>query len=257
MKTILLILCLWQGGTYKQNPQAHEVAKEAGQNEGVVPASRASIHNPCEDTTANDPSTQKHDYPEPSGWWMVIVTALYTIFSGITLYFISQQNRSIQRTERAFLVPTWDNETWINPKHINGDRMNCCFTWRFKNCGKTPGFIREAWGTIILIDDLSQLPKKPKYEAGWPFQGDPLTPDATMGGGPFLAELDDSRPFEEIQEDYRHKSKVLFAYGYTKYDDMFGKSHETRFGVRLAVSPYSMREDQFVIAGPKKYNNYK
>jgi len=50
---------------------------------------------------------------------------------------------------------------------------------------------------------------------------------------------------------------TLFVRGRVVYDDIFGKKHETRYGLRYRAAPtFNHEYDRFVIDGPKAYNRY-
>ena len=62
--------------------------------------------------------------------------------------------------------------------------------------------------------------------------GKPLRPDSGKAQTEwFSTPLETSLPYEEMESKYRSGGCFLYAYGYAKYFDAFGRSHETRFGL--------------------------
>lgn len=69
--------------------------------------------------------------------------------------------------------------------------------------------------------------------------------------------MKDPRTFQIIEEEYRSGKKILFAYGFIVYKDIFGARHQTRFGLRYrADTQFNHTYDGFFIDGPKAYNKY-
>jgi hypothetical protein len=111
-------------------------------------------------------------------------------------------------------------------------------------------------GSIQILESLGDLLPKPKYGKPVPFQSDPLIPGKTMETMVY-APMEDSRDYQTIENEFRINGKVLFAYGFVRYEDIFGRMHDTRFGVRSeAWKTFNPTEDHFVIAGPRAYNKY-
>lgn len=193
-------------------------------------------------------------------WIMPTITGIYTVATICMLFVIYGQIRSIRRTERAFLIPVWDNLVHISHPEgppVDGPiEMHHTFNVDFRNCGKTPAFIRGITAELRLIRSLEALPRIPKYGSLVPFYGDPVEA-GKVTNFPFASEIKDTRPFQEIDAEIRAGKSVLFVVGKVRYDDAFGKSHETRYGLRYRVAPsFDHQYDAFVYAGPKKYNEY-
>jgi len=88
------------------------------------------------------------------------------------------------------------------------------------------------------------------------YQGEPLQPGSTKAQTEwFTAPLETELAYEEMEAKHRRKELVLYAYGYAKYFDIFGRPHETRFGMFYDSQPsMSMELDQWVAEGPLEYN---
>jgi hypothetical protein len=58
-------------------------------------------------------------------------------------------------------------------------------------------------------------------------------------------------------DEIRAGREVLFVSGYVRYRDVFGRNHETRYGLRYRAAEVWNRDyDGFLVGGPKRYNNY-
>ena len=250
------ILCLWQGAANPHPLKSSSIEQHPKQSLSVAELPPTSVINAA-DLRKRDGEPIGESIPKwrDPQWITLSITALYTLFSGITLVAIFRQNRSIQNTERAVLVPSWNDLVHQNPE-VESGTLSHCFQWNFQNCGKTPGFIRELQGTLILLNSLDDLPLKPKFDKLVQFQSDPLIPGKMMETMIF-SPLGDSRDYQTVDAEFRKNGKILFAYGIVRYEDIFGKMHETRFGVRYeARDNFSPSNDHFVVAGPKSYNQY-
>lgn len=256
---ICLVFGLWPGSPNHQNPQTHKIQQSPRQDEGVIKPSATPVNNAItpEQGDRQTDRNQHNSFPhwKDPQWFIVDITAVYTIFSGLTLIAIFRQNRSIQNTERAVLIPSWDNLVHINPEAQPGT-LSHCFQWNFQNCGRTPAFIREIHGSLILLDSIENLPRKPDFRYRKTYQGDPLAPGARMEQM-FYSPMADARDYRTIENEFRQNGKILFAYGFVRYDDIFGRTHETRFGLRYeAWKVFAPQQDRFVVDGPSAYNKY-
>jgi hypothetical protein len=258
LRILLFILLLGPQTTHNDNAKTREVdGKAETQKKPIDPA--PVVKDSAQSISSTHNSYYEHDPPKPKRgdpqWWSVWVNFALALTTFGTLLYLRGQIRAIRNIERAFLVPMFDNVVHHNPEAENGV-LSHCFQWSFKNCGKTPAFLREVVGHMVVVDSLEKLPKNPDYRKPVTFIGDPLIGGESMTRN-FYSPMDDKRDFQAIEAEYRSRKRVLFAYGMVKYDDMFGKHHETRFGARYSISPYSIREDEFVIDGPTSYNRYK
>jgi hypothetical protein len=256
MVKVLILLCLWQGATHKDNPPAHAIHQDSGNQDDKVKPPSAPVYNPASSVNTDQNSKENRKDPTPD-WILVWITGIYTIVSGLTLWAIWHQNRSTQNAERAVLIPQWDNMVHINPEHKNGDPLSHCFQWTFANWGKGPAFIDETFAEMALIDAIESLPTRPKFGKPKHFMGDPVPPGKAFEPG-FYAPMKETRSFEIVEAEYRTGGKILYVYGFVRYRDMFGRPHETRFGLRYRAAPELRHEyDGFLMDGPKAYNKYK
>jgi hypothetical protein len=256
---LLFILLLGPRTAHSNEAKPHEVdGKAEAHRKQVDPP---PVKDPIQSISATPNSYYEHEPPKPKRsdpqWWSVGVNGVIAFTAFGTLLYLSAQIRAIRNTERAFLIPVWENLiTW---RASNDDPVTHCFQWKFRNCGKTPAFLREAVGKILIVETIDQLPKNPDYSGFVIYKGDPLIANEAMARN-FISHMDDNRDFQAIEDEYRNGygggPKILFAYGMVRYDDMFRRRHETRFGLRFTISQYSITEDEFVIDGPDSYNKY-
>ena len=158
---------------------------------------------------ADERSTVWWQRPE---WISVYLTASYNLVSLGTLYVIWKQNRSIQNTDRAVLIPMWQNFVHLTPE---GEGRRHTFQVNFQNFGKTPAFIRGHQCNITLISNISELPRRPKYRSEVVYKGDPLVSDAVTERA-FYSLLDGELDFDDISDEYRIKGKTLYAFGFIR-----------------------------------------
>jgi hypothetical protein len=128
----------------------------------------------------------------------------------------------LTKSERAWLLISPDSFTLVTSNR---------FDWVIKNVGKTTARITEAnvrCRTCVGMEKL--LGQSPDYGMPIPVYETPVAPD------PF--ETQDGRTSGLTADDLegiRNKGVDLVAYGYVKYIDAFGESHETRFCSYYAV----------------------
>ncbi|HTF67698.1 MAG TPA: hypothetical protein VK638_33965 [Edaphobacter sp.] len=255
-RILLFILLLGPRTAYSNDVKPHEVdGKAEAHHKPVDPA--PVVKDPTQPISTIHHSYSEHEPPKPKRsdpqWWSIGVNGIIALTTVGTLLYLRGQIRAMRNTERAFLIPVFENIVHRNPEVENA--LHHCFQWNFKNCGKTPAFLREVVGQMIVIDSLERLPQKPDYSKFVTFKGDPLIAGERMIRN-FYAAIDDKRDFDTIEKEYRGGERILFVYGMVRYDDMFRQRHETRFGARFKISPYSISQDEFVIDGPDSYNQY-
>ena len=253
---LLMILILVSVARHGQTHNAKTTQAQCQSSKGQDPV-YSSVDYPAKTISSTDDAKKEHavlnrKWDDPQ-WWSVWVNGCIALTTLATLFLLDNQITAIRNTERAFLIPIW--ERW--PRRVEGTKGEApSFEWEFKNCGKTPAFVRESVAHLILIDSLDNLPKKPDYSGAVTYHGDPLIPRQEMDRN-FFSQMKDSRDSITIEDEHRTGSKILYAYGMVRYDDMYGRSHETRFGVRFTGKERFSSMDEFVVDGPKQYNGYR
>jgi hypothetical protein len=259
MLTVLMCFCLWSGYPDKDNAIAENQQTQRGGKEHSAPSGNSVSQNAvpciiCQNQAPQNTGDSKPLWQKPE-WLNIGLTATYTVLTVGALIAVYRQNRSIQRIERAILIPVWENMVHLNPESKKGPSHS--FEWNFVNCGKTPAFIDEIVGHMILVDSIDALPPNPKYGKPVPYLGDPIIHQEKMKNERY-SPMKDEREFSIIEAEYRSGKKVLFAYGFVRYRDIFDRKHETRFGLQYKAWPeFNHEYDGFVVGGPKKYNRFK
>ena len=160
--------------------------------------------------------------------------------------------------EQGRILTYWDQIIHIDlsPNGVHDGRLSHYFNWYCRNVGKTEARLSNVWARFIVLHTLAELPVKPDYDApnGLNYNGEPLQPNSTAQQTIyFTVPLETELPFDEMQAKHRKGELFLYAYGYAKYSDVWGRTHEARFGV-LRVPQYKLTLDNWVIAGPSEYN---
>jgi hypothetical protein len=104
---------------------------------------------------------------------------------------------------------------------------------KFKNYGKSPAWITEEGGSFDILKNTADLPPIPVYRDKVALR------DRTAVIVP-LGTADDSETLRLPQPEEQQipvplglsKEGVCCFYGYIKYKDVFGQTHETRFCYR-------------------------
>jgi hypothetical protein len=74
--------------------------------------------------------------------YAIVVCNLVLATVGIgSLIALRNQLKAVRRIERAILIPVWEQEIWLSPE-TDGETKHT-FQWKYKNEGKTAGFLRD------------------------------------------------------------------------------------------------------------------
>jgi hypothetical protein len=141
---------------------------------------------------------------------------------------------------------------------VSDGHLSHWFNWSFGNSGKTELTMVKTWARFIVLKKIDDLPPEPDYTKGGAisYQGEPLRSEFKGRQSElFAVPLETEFPYEEMEIQHRSKAVILYAYGYADYFDVFGRSHQLRFGIRYySEHEFSHVYDQFVIEGPPSYN---
>ncbi len=103
------------------------------------------------------------------------------------------------------------------------------FSWFVLNAGRTPARLIEIAARYRLIKSLTRIPSEPEFEGDLeriPLYEKLLLPDERFWSfQPLEPSVLTPREITAIRDGER----ILFAYGYVKYLDVFGGDHETGF----------------------------
>ena len=102
------------------------------------------------------------------------------------------------------------------------------FSISFKNTGKTPALLTDSAMVYRLFNRLEDIPTEPEYGTRGPLNGLPLVKGDSVGAFAFL-QPNIILSYDVAQAVGRQEA-FLCAYGIIAYQDVFYRSHETRFG---------------------------
>jgi hypothetical protein len=165
--------------------------------------------------------------------------------------------------ERSRILVHWDNLIHLDesPTGIHDGSLSHHFNWACANVGKSQATLTRLWARFIAVKHLADLPEKPDFSArnGFLYQGEPLQPSS--GKKPqtqwFSTTLETPLSYDEMEAKHRSREYFVYAYGYAQYEDIWGRPHETRFGVFYDSQPeLNFDLDQWVVAGPPDYNKH-
>lgn len=75
---------------------------------------------------------------------------------------------------------------------------------------------------------------------------------------PIYAPVESKLSYPELEAEHRSGKCLLYAYGFVRYSDVYGREHETRYGHVYKSAPTPTREiDRFYLAGPQAYNRHR
>jgi len=214
------------------------------------------------------PTPQPPDGDTAPQWALVAVGIVTCGFIGWQAWESRRATKAMERssgilmdTEQGRIITYWEQMIHLDlgPKGGHDGTLSHHFNWALGNKGKTQAVVTKIWARFIAIKSLGHLPQVPDYSArnGIIYQGEPL--HSNSSGIPqtewFSTPLETPLSFEEMEIKYRKLACVLYAYGYARYIDLWGRQHETRFGVvRDAQPEMNPSEDTWVVAGPPAYN---
>lgn len=175
-----------------------------------------------------------------------------------TLRAIKLQATAMMDADCALCLILWDNFIHLDPEAPDG-ALSHCFKWSVSNSGKTPAFIRELASRFIVIDSLDDLPAEPSYPEPREMASisEPVISSGTYDRK-IYSKLESNLPYQEIETKHRSQECILYAFGFVRYLDVYGREQETRFGVFYNSAPAPRIDiDRFYVGGPKAYNRYK
>ena len=170
---------------------------------------------------------------------------------------------ALMRIERAWLFFWYEKFAHVNyqDRTIGERELAHHFNWHCENAGKTPAFVITIWCRLIEIKSLDHLPTKPDYSMSKEvvYEGDPLRPgDKTEWFTASLESTETNCAFDAVEKRHRSRQSFLYAYGFVRYRDVFGRLQIARFGVVYESEPeLNFEMDHWRVAGPAAYNEYQ
>jgi hypothetical protein len=221
-----------------------------------------------QDAGDNLPHSHWYEFLKRADWWVVAIAAL-------TLLVLYKQAKEMERatkamerssgvlmdTEQGRVVTYWEKMIHLDAsrKGVHDGTLSHHFNWAVGNVGKTQVVLTKMWARFIAVKSLGDLPQKPDYSARNEilYQGEPLHPSSTKKPQTdwFSTPLETALAYDEMEDKHRKLGCFLYAYGYVKYVDIWGRPHETRFGLMRDAQPAPNFDlDTWVVAGPPEYN---
>lgn len=178
---------------------------------------------------------------------LAVFTAVLAFIATLQLLVFAYQGWQLKRTvesaeniERPYLVQAFDMAGIFPPHHaINvWPDQNYAYipgvNYGIKNCGKTPAIITQQYVDIVILE---ALPANPPY-APPIIYGDGIVAAGDEMGPSFIPVGDGNTVTTITTEDWKafaEQKKFFLFFGYVKYESIFGKKHETRFGYRFQI----------------------
>jgi hypothetical protein len=217
---------------------------------------------------ANDDTPHWYTPLKKPDWWVVGIAL-------VTLAVLYKQAKEMERATRAMerssgvlmdteqgrIVTYWEKMIHLDAsrKGVHDGALSHRFNWAVGNIGKTQAEVTKLWARFVAVKSLGDLPQKPDYSARNEivYQGEPLQPSSTKKPQSewFSTPLETALSYVEMEAKHRQLGCFLYAYAYVRYVDIWGRPHETRFGiVRDAQPTLNFQLDTWVVAGPPEYN---
>jgi hypothetical protein len=175
-----------------------------------------------------------------------------------TLKAIQLQARAMMDADSPLCLIEWENFIHLNPEVPNGVLAHA-FRWNFRNVGKSPAFVEKVATRFIVIKSLDELPHEPQYlpPVNLASSSEPVLVGETLDR-PIYMPVESKLSYAELETEHRSGKCILYAYGLVRYSDVYGREHETRFGLAYKSAPTPTREiDRFYLAGPQAYNRHR
>ena len=203
-------------------------------------------------------------YASPE-WWVVVLAGLTL---SVLWYQAKQMAKATEAMERSSavmmnaeqgrVVTYWHQIIHYDasPSGTHDGVLRTQFNWACGNTGRTQAELTKIWARFIVINDLRDLLPIPDYSARNErmYQGEPLAPNSKDQQTEwFSTPLESKLPNETISDMMNKRECLLYAYGYVKYVDVWGRPHETRFGI-LRDPRGRPSLDSWIVAGPSAYN---
>jgi hypothetical protein len=229
------------------------------------------VLNEGETHTRSQSEAGKQQSPHwyPSSEWMLVIIGFITAFvigwQAIEMrratVAMKESSGVVMNVEQGRLLIYWEQMIHLDssPTGRHDGSLSHFFNWAVSNVGKTEITLTHLWARFIVIDNMGDLPAVPDYSAmnGKEYLGEPLLPSSSQKPQTeyFSTPLETALSYDQMEERYRKRVCYLYAYGFAKYIDVWGRPHETRFGVMRDAQPtLNFSRDNWVVAGPPAYN---
>lgn len=184
----------------------------------------------------NSSDSPKHDVVDTLNAASTVVIAVFTFGMFVCIWM---QIAATKRTERAWIivsplelappigfVPSANAGNIEN--HLVGVNQQNVFSCAIKNTGNTPAQLLKFAMSYRSVNSVSEIPATPKYGEKDDVNGLLLVKEDSVG---FETVLEPNPILTKTEWDAVHAQKMtLYVFGIVAYKDVYGKSHETRFG---------------------------
>jgi hypothetical protein len=213
--------------TVEQNQTGHGVAPQVFAP-AVVPQRGPS------DTKSSEAPT--HDLVDKVNAASTVIIAVFTFGMFVCIW---RQITASKSTERAWIIvsplelaPSIGFAPSANAgnieNHLVGVNQQNVFSCAIKNTGNTPAQLLKLAMSYRSVNCVSEISAIPEYGEKDDINGLLLVKDDSVG---FETVLEPSPILTKTEWDAVHAQKLtLYVFGVVTYKDVYGKSHETRFG---------------------------
>ena len=160
------------------------------------------------------------------GFLQLVVFGLQAQQLRKTVTAAKESSDALMNIERPWLLITY---LFVE----TGSDRKMTFGFQVKNFGKSPAWIKKMGGSFETLTQVSDLPKEPLYRHTAEDEGNvivvvPVTIDSESQRSFRVPHSGDSADSDWVRV-VQTKDRKWFAYGFVVYEDIFGRTHETRF----------------------------
>jgi hypothetical protein len=192
------------------------------------------------------------------GFYSIRLLWRQTVASTKAANAASLSAEAVLNGERAWLIVNLDalsTESFLKRVRTEGERATRELKLAIKNVGRTPSQISSISARAVLVEYGSAAREEPEYGPAENWAGRLLVPMDSVG---HFVMIETEYQMTELYQQMSSGQMTIFVYGYVRYADVYGRAHETCFGLRrrlkwsnAALGP-TILDEQF---GPPEYNS--
>jgi hypothetical protein len=186
--------------------------------------------------------------------WLVVVGLLQALILAFTVWVVRDQASAAKNSERAWMIgsPNMQRLLLDTPPEPSAQLLYVC---NLKNTGRTPARILQTGLAFRKAKSFSDIPQTPSYEKKETFS---FTKVLIVPQDSFASTtVSQVTKAEYLAVSDSGERLILYAYGFVKYLDVFGKPRETCFCHYYHVpTPYEAQIEGFrlCVEAPPAYN---